>query len=142
MNAHRYLLHYLSFNNLINPFIKIQNKEKAMQILRTRLHDMEYNRLHAERSATRADQVGSGERMEKIRTYNFAQNRVTDHRYTQPHPFLPHSHASSNIIYRVGVTSHALDKILTGEEIGGFIDEVVVHFEAKALEQLTDGGLV
>jgi peptide chain release factor 1 len=51
-----------------------------MQILHTRLQDMEYNRIHAERSATRADQVGSGERMEKIRTYNFAQNRVTDHR--------------------------------------------------------------
>lgn len=55
-----------------------------MQILRGRLHEMEYNRLHAERSATRADQVGSGDRTEKIRTYNFAQNRVTDHRFVHP----------------------------------------------------------
>jgi protein subunit release factor A len=59
---------------------KIMNKQKAMQVLLTRLQDKENNLIHAERSIARANQVGSGERMEKIRTYNFAQNRVTDHR--------------------------------------------------------------
>lgn len=51
-----------------------------MQILRTRLYEQEYHRLQEERSATRAGQVGTGSRTEKIRTYNFAQNRITDHR--------------------------------------------------------------
>jgi peptide chain release factor 1 len=51
-----------------------------MKILRTRLFEEEYKRLHEERSAARAGQVGTGSRIEKIRTYNFAQNRVTDHR--------------------------------------------------------------
>eukprot|EP00026_Physarum_polycephalum_P009196 Phypoly_transcript_09310.p1 GENE.Phypoly_transcript_09310~~Phypoly_transcript_09310.p1 ORF type:complete len:434 (+),score=69.05 Phypoly_transcript_09310:88-1389(+) len=100
---------------------QIQNKQRAMQVLLSRLKDKENTALHEERSLARASQVGSGDRTEKIRTYNFAQNRVTDH--------------------RVGVTSHSLDKILSGEEIGDFIDEVVVHFEAKALEELTKGGV-
>lgn len=51
-----------------------------MKVLRTRLYEQEYLRLQEERAAARAGQVGSGDRTEKIRTYNFAQNRVTDHR--------------------------------------------------------------
>lgn len=59
---------------------QIKNKEKAWQVLRTRLFDYEQSKLDAERSATRKNMVGTGERSEKIRTYNYPQDRVTDHR--------------------------------------------------------------
>ena len=72
-----------------------KNKAKAMTVLRSRLLDLEEGKLNAERASERRAQVGSGERSEKIRTYNFPQNRVTDH--------------------RAGVTLHKLDALLTGE---------------------------
>jgi peptide chain release factor 1 len=72
-----------------------KNKAKAMKVLLSRLLEMEQQRAEAERASERREQVGSGERSEKIRTYNFAQNRVTDH--------------------RAGVTLHKLDQILEGD---------------------------
>jgi peptide chain release factor 1 len=72
-----------------------KNKAKAMTVLRSRLLDLEESRLNAERASDRRSQVGTGERSEKIRTYNFPQNRVTDH--------------------RAGVTLHKLDALLSGE---------------------------
>jgi peptide chain release factor 1 len=72
-----------------------KNKARALTILRSRLFEMEQERLAAERGETRRGQIGSGERSERIRTYNFPQNRVTDH--------------------RVGITLHKLDKILEGD---------------------------
>jgi peptide chain release factor 1 len=59
---------------------QLKNKNKAMRILRARLYEAEQRRLHEERAATRKDQVGSGDRNARVRTYNFPQNRVTDHR--------------------------------------------------------------
>jgi peptide chain release factor 1 len=74
---------------------QLQNREKAMRVLRARLYERELERLRAERDATRNSQIGSGERSEKIRTYNYPESRVTDH--------------------RVKLTVHQLDRILQGE---------------------------
>ena len=79
---------------------QLQNRERAMQILRSRLLQLEQERQDAELSAARRTQVGGGGRSEKIRTYNFKENRVTDH--------------------RVGVTLYSLDRVLDGE-----LDEVI-----------------
>jgi peptide chain release factor 1 len=79
---------------------QLQNKDKAMRILRARLMQLEQDRQHAELSAVRRDQVKGGGRSEKIRTYNFKENRVTDH--------------------RIGLTVHALDRVLAGD-----LDEIV-----------------
>jgi peptide chain release factor 1 len=84
---------------------QLQNRRKALQVLRARLHQLEKERVEAERMATRRDQVGSGERSEKIRTYNFPQSRVTDH--------------------RIGLSSHRLDEVLSGS-----LDEFVEALSA------------
>jgi peptide chain release factor 1 len=74
---------------------QLQNKEKAMRVLRARLYERELERQRAELDATRRSQIGTGERAEKIRTYNFPENRLTDH--------------------RIKLTAHQLDRILQGE---------------------------
>jgi peptide chain release factor 1 len=74
---------------------QLQNKDRAMKILRARLYEAERERAAQETSAARVAQIGTGERSEKIRTYNFPQNRVTDH--------------------RIGLTVHNLDAVLAGE---------------------------
>jgi peptide chain release factor 1 len=74
---------------------QLQNKDKAMRVLRARLYDRELERQRAELDATRRSQIGTGERAEKIRTYNFPENRLTDH--------------------RIKLTVHQLDRILQGE---------------------------
>jgi peptide chain release factor 1 len=74
---------------------QLQNKEKAKRVLRARLYELERERRQAELSAQRNSQIGSGERAEKIRTYNFPENRLTDH--------------------RIKLTVHQLDRILQGE---------------------------
>jgi peptide chain release factor 1 len=79
---------------------QLQNRIRAMAILRSRLYEIEQQRLVEEQGATRRSQVGSGERSEKIRTYNFPQNRVTDH--------------------RIGFTTHRLEGILEGD-----LDELI-----------------
>ena len=91
---------------------QFQNKERAMAILRARLYTIEEQKQLEERGETRRLQVGSGERSEKIRTYNFPQNRVTDH--------------------RIGLTSHRLENILDGD-LDEFIDELATTEQAEKL---------
>lgn len=94
---------------------QLQNKIKAFNILRARLYDMEQQRINAEHSAARRSQVGSGDRSEKIRTYNFPQTRVTDH--------------------RIGLTSYRLENILHGE-IDEFIEALTKADEEEKLQEL------
>lgn len=94
---------------------QIKNKEKAMKVLRSRLYDIEMEKLEKERSMERKSQVGSGDRSEKIRTYNFPQNRVTDH--------------------RIGLTLHKLDKVLEGD-IDEIIDSLITHYQAEKLKEI------
>jgi peptide chain release factor 1 len=89
-----------------------KNKAKAMKVLRSRILEKEQERLAGERSDARRAQVGSGERSEKIRTYNFPQTRVTDH--------------------RAGVTLHRLDTIVEGE-LDELLDAVHTHMSAQAM---------
>jgi len=96
---------------------QLQNKTKAFNILRARLYDLEQQRIEAEHGAARRSQVGSGDRSEKIRTYNFPQTRVTDH--------------------RIGYTSHRLENILNGD-IEEFIETLAQTDQAKKLEELAE----
>jgi peptide chain release factor 1 len=86
-----------------------------MAILRARLYQMEQERLEAERSQARRSQVGTGERSEKIRTYNFPQNRVTDH--------------------RVGKTLYRLNEVMNGD-LDEFIEELATTDQAEKLQAL------
>ncbi len=92
-----------------------KNKAKAMRILRSRLYDRERAALDAERAADRRSQVGSGDRSERIRTYNFPQGRVTDH--------------------RINLTLHKLDKVLLGE-LDELIEALIAEDEAARLAVL------
>ena len=84
-----------------------KNRAKAMKILQSRLYEAERQKQQDERSSTRKDQVGSGDRSERIRTYNFPQGRVTDH--------------------RINLTLHKLEKVLTGEALDELIDALIVE---------------
>ncbi len=92
---------------------QIKNREKAMRVLRARLYEVEQERLHQLEAAQRKSQVGSGDRSEKIRTYNFPQNRLTDH--------------------RIGLTLHQLDLVMEGR-IQAVIDALIAHFNAERLK--------
>jgi peptide chain release factor 1 len=91
---------------------QLQNKEKAMRVLRARLYEAERGRQQAELAAARRSQIGSGERAEKIRTYNFAENRLTDH--------------------RIKLTVHRLDQVLQGE-LDEFTDALQAEDRRRAL---------
>jgi len=92
-----------------------QNRAKAMQVLRSRLHDIERQKVDSERSADRKSQVGSGDRSERIRTYNFPQGRVTDH--------------------RINLTLYKLDRVIEGE-IDELVDALIADYQAGQLAQL------
>jgi peptide chain release factor 1 len=91
-----------------------RNRERAMKILRARLYDRQRAEKDAARAAQRKSQVGSGDRSEKIRTYNFPQNRLTDH--------------------RIGLTLHKLDRVMLGE-LDEVLDSLAAADEAARLEQ-------
>ncbi|GMV41197.1 MAG: peptide chain release factor 1 [Myxococcales bacterium] len=91
-----------------------KNKAKALKVLRARLLEMETERVDSERAADRKSQVGSGDRSERIRTYNFPQNRLTDH--------------------RIDLTLYKLDRIVEGEELAAVLDAVAGWFQAEALK--------
>jgi peptide chain release factor 1 len=93
---------------------QIKNRAKAMRVLRTRLYEMELEKQQAAIGAERRGQIGTGDRSEKIRTYNFPQNRVTDH--------------------RIGLTLHQLTEVMDGK-LAALVDGLVSHYEAERLEQ-------
>src|ERR1041385_2837271 len=96
---------------------QIKNREKAMRVLRSRLLEMEQEKQHQAIASERRSMVGSGDRSEKIRTYNFKDNRVTDH--------------------RIGYTSHQLNLFMEGE-IGELIDALVAFYQAEKLKADTE----
>jgi peptide chain release factor 1 len=96
---------------------QLQNKTRAMSILKARLYEIEERKRQQEEAATRRSQIGSGERSEKIRTYNFPQNRVTDH--------------------RINLSSYNLSGVLDGE-IDEFVDELTMRDEAEKLALVED----
>ena len=93
---------------------QLKNKHKAMGVLRARLLDLAVKKQNAEISETRKNLVGSGDRSERIRTYNFPQGRVTDH--------------------RIGLTTYNLENFINGE-IRFMVDALTTHFQAEALKQ-------
>lgn len=92
---------------------QIKNKAKALKVLRARLLELETEKAHAERAADRKNQVGSGDRSERIRTYNFPQNRLTDH--------------------RIGLTLYSLDRIVEGD-LGAVVDALRAEEQRRRLE--------
>ncbi|HEY3883865.1 MAG TPA: peptide chain release factor 1 [Vicinamibacterales bacterium] len=95
---------------------QIKNKAKALKVLRSRLYDIELQKQQDAIAKDRRSQVGSGDRSEKIRTYNFKENRVTDH--------------------RIGFTVHQLDAVLDGD-LGGMIDAATTYFTSEKLKDAT-----
>jgi peptide chain release factor 1 len=90
-----------------------KNKAHAMKLLKAKLYDMERQRVDGARAAERKSMVGSGDRSERIRTYNFPQGRVTDH--------------------RINLTLYKLDRIITGDELSDVVDALVAQDQADRL---------
>jgi peptide chain release factor 1 len=92
---------------------QIKNREKGMRVLRSRLYEIEMDKQNAELAKERKQMVGSGDRSEKIRTYNFPQNRLTDH--------------------RIGLTLHQLDLVMEGR-LQPIVDALIAHYQAEQLK--------
>ena len=90
-----------------------KNKAQAMKLLKAKLYEMERERVDSARAAERKSMVGSGDRCERIRTYNFPQGRVTDH--------------------RINLTLYKLDRIIAGDDLGDMIDALVAEDQANRL---------
>ena len=95
---------------------QIKNRAKALRVLRSRLYEMKLQEQQKQISEERRSLVGSGDRSEKIRTYNFPQNRVTDH--------------------RIGLTLHQLDRVIDGK-LGDIIEALIAYYQAEKLKQAT-----
>jgi peptide chain release factor 1 len=96
---------------------QIKNKAKAMKVLRARLYEMELRKQQEAIAKDRRSQVGTGERSEKIRTYNFKDNRITDH--------------------RINFTTHRLAEVLNNGDLNELIDQVVTHYQSEKLKDAT-----
>ena len=96
---------------------QLKNREKAMKVLRARLFEMEQERLEQERSRERKSQVGTGDRSQRIRTYNYPQNRVSDH--------------------RIGLTLYKLDRFLEGD-MDEMIESLITWFQSEKLKEISD----
>jgi peptide chain release factor 1 len=90
-----------------------RNRAKALALLRAKLYDLQRRKQETERAAERRGQVGSGDRSERIRTYNFPQGRVTDH--------------------RINLTLHKLPQVIEGEALGEIVDALVTETQAALL---------
>jgi len=97
-----------------------RNKAKAMDILRSRLYDLERQKLDDARAADRRSQVGSGDRSERIRTYNFPQGRVSDH--------------------RINLTLYKIDKVMEGEALDEILDPLIADHQARLLAESDESG--
>ena len=97
-----------------------KNKAKAMKVLRARLYELERSKLDAERSENRRSQIGTGDRSQRIRTYNFPQGRVTDH--------------------RIGLTLHQLSLVLEGEALDELIDALISEHQTSQLAVMQEHG--
>jgi len=93
---------------------QIKNRAKAMRVLRSRLYEMELEKQQAAIGAERRTMVGTGDRSEKIRTYNFPQNRLTDH--------------------RIGLTLHQLDLVMDGK-LDQIFEALTAHYQAEKLQK-------
>jgi len=91
-----------------------KNKDKAMKILKSRIYEAQMQRQHDEISGTRKEQVGSGDRSERIRTYNYPQNRITDH--------------------RIGLTLYRLEEIMSGGLFDEIVDPLISNFQSEAVK--------
>ncbi|HMG74559.1 MAG TPA: peptide chain release factor 1 [Pyrinomonadaceae bacterium] len=100
---------------------QIKNREKGMRVLRSRLQELEERKQHEAEASERRSMVGSGDRSEKIRTYNFKENRVTDH--------------------RIGLTIHQLNLVMDGA-LDQIIDGLTTHYQAEKLRNETESTLV
>jgi peptide chain release factor 1 len=96
-----------------------KNKANAMKLLKAKLYDIERERVDSARAGARKSMVGSGDRSERIRTYNFPQGRVTDH--------------------RINLTLYKLDKIISGDDLGEIVDALVAQDQAERLAELEAG---
>ncbi len=98
---------------------QLKNRDKALKVLRSRLYEMELEKAHDAEAAARKSQVGTGDRSEKIRTYNFPQGRLTDH--------------------RIGLTIYKLEKVMDGD-IEEIIDACIAADQAIRLSNLDENG--
>lgn len=96
-----------------------KNKDKALKILRARVYEQEKARIDKEQASERKSQVGSGDRSERIRTYNYAQDRVTDH--------------------RVSLSKHGVERMMDGEMLGEFAEALKAAEERERLQRFLEG---
>ncbi len=113
---------HLPTNIMVTSSEKSQhvNREKAMEQLKIRLYERERAEKDAARAETRAAQIGSGDRSQKVRTYNYPENRVTDH--------------------RIGLTLYSLDRIVSGDKLQDVIEALITEDQARKLAAMDSAG--